>query len=215
MPAIAAQPWRHCRSLVLTLLAMLVGFSAARPADAQMTQSSKPIFAVPPSIWDRRMVSARPLLTQTISDFAALADGIVFGMGPGEVNAHMPVPAKGVTWTALPQATEFQDDVRYFWVKFDDAPNLHTGATACAGDESYIVFMFKTRGLFRISYRLMPSAVCPRTAEVLGQIFGRFVSMTTDIAYSVHYRAGPLDVLDITDATAGYMLSTRWQPRVE
>ena len=161
------------------------------------------------------MVSARPLLNQTVSDFAAIVDGILFGMGPGEVNAHLPNPTKGVTWTALPQATEFQDDVRYFWVKFDDVPAMHAGSTACVGDESYIVFMFKARGLFRISYRLMPSAVCPRTAEALGQIFGRFVTMTTDIALSVHYRAGPLDVVDITDSTAGYLLSTRWQPHAE
>ncbi len=215
MQASAALPWRRCRSLLPALLAMLVAAAVVRPADAQAPPAGRPIFAVPPSLWDRRMVSVRPLLNQTVSDFAAIADGIVFGMGPGEVNAHMPVPAKGVTWTALPQATEFQDDVRYFWVKFDDAPNLRAGATACAGDESYIVFMFKTRGLFRISYRLMPSAVCPRTTEVLDQIFGRFVAISADIAASVHYRAGPLDVVDITDSTAGYLLSTRWQPRAE
>ena len=215
MPAIAALPWRRRRSLILSVLALLLAFGCARPAAAQSNPVNKPIFAVPPAVWDRKMVSARPLLSQTVSDFAAIVDGIVFGMGPAEVNARMPVPAQGVTWTALPQATEFTDDVRYFWVKFDDAPNMRAGTSACVGDESYIVFLFKARGLFRISYRLMPSAACPRTTDAMGQIFGRFVSITADIALGVHYRAGPLDVVDITDATAGYLLATRWQPRLE
>ncbi len=215
MPAIAAPSWRCLTIFLMALLASPVGGGAMSPAAAQPTKANKPILAPPPSQWDRQMLSGRALLGQTITDFTAITGGITFGMGPGEVNAHMPSPAKGVSWVAMPQATEFQDDIRYFWVRFEDARDLQMGATACVGDESYIVFLFRPSGLFRISYRLMPSAACPRPADATAEIFGRYVAITTDIALSVHYKAGPMEVVDVTDSTAGYLLATRWQPRAE
>ena len=77
------------------------------------------------------------------------------------------------------------------------------------------MFLFQERGLFRISYRLTPDNNCPRITDTAEEIFGRYVTITADIALSVHYRAGPLEVVDITDPTAGYLVATRWQPRVE
>ena len=216
MPATTAPSWRRYWTFAAALpalLALLAG--GVLPATAQQTRTNKPILAPPPSQWDRQMLAGRPLLSQTVSDLSAITSGIAFGMGPGEVNTHMPAPAKGVSWTALPQATEFPDDVRYFWARLEDASTLQAGASACTGDESYIVFLFRPRGLFRISYRLMPSAGCPQPADAAAEIFGRFVAITTDIALSVHYRAGPMQVVDITDAAAGYLLTTRWQPRAE
>lgn len=215
MLPIVAPSWRRRSTFISALLALLVGAGSLSPAAAQPAQVSKPILSPPPSQWDHAMFSGRPLLSQTLSDLTAITDGIVFGMGPGEVNAHMPSPAKGVIWSALPQATEYQDDVRYFWIRFDDARDLRAGATACSGDDSYIVFLFQPRGLFRISFRLMPSPACPRTAEAAREIFKRYVAITTDLALSVHYRAGPMEIVDVTDPTAGYLLATRWQPRAE
>lgn len=214
MLAIAAPPWRQRSTFILALLALLAGGGGLSSAAGQQTQT-KPILAPPPSLWDHAMLSGKALLSQTVTDFRAITNGIIFGMGSGEVNMHMPSPAKDVSWSALPQATEFQDDIRYFWVRFEDARDLRAGALSCAGDDSYIVFMFQPRGLFRISYRLMPSAACPRTANAAAEIFRRYVTITTDIALSVHYRAGPMEIVDVTDATAGYLVATRWQPRAE
>jgi hypothetical protein len=213
MPAKMAPSWRRLLALSLALLAPLVGAGVSTPAAAQDAPVNKPILAPPPSRWDRQMLSGRPLLSQTVSDLTAVTAGIAFGMGPGEVNTHMPNPAKGIAWTALPAATEFTDDVRYFWIRFEDARDLRMGATACAGTDSYIVFLFQPRGLFRISYRLVPDVACPRPADAAEEIFGRYVSISTDIALSVHYRAGATEIVDVTDPTAGYLLATRWQPR--
>jgi hypothetical protein len=213
MPAKTAPSSRWPLTFVRSLPAGLAGCGMALAAAAQDAPVNKPILAPPPSVWDRQVLSGRPLLSQTVSDFAAITTGIVFGMGPGEVNAHMPNPAKGISWTALPAATEFHDDVRYFWIRFEDARGLRVGAKSCAGAESYIVFLFQPRGLFRISYRLVPDVACPRPAGAIAEIFARFVSLATDLALSVHYRAGPMEVVDVTDPTAGYLMATRWQPR--
>lgn len=215
MPATAAQDWRRHLTCILTRLTLLAGIVCALPAAAQTASNNKPILAPPPSVWDHQMLSGRPLLSQTVSDFAAITNDILFGMGPGEANDHLPTPAAGVSWNTLPPATEFQDDVRYFWVRFQDAGALRVGATACVGPDSYIVFLFRPRGLFRISYRLLPSAACPTPIDAAEQIFGRYVTLSTDIALSVHYRAGPIEVVDVTDPTAGYLIATRWQPHAE
>ena len=214
MPANTAPSWRQRPTPILTLLVTLAGLGGAWPATAQDAPVNKPIMAPPPSQWDNKMLSGRPLLSQTVSDFAAIAAGIQFGMGPAEVNDHMPSPAKGISWSALPAAVEFQNDVRYFWIRFEDSRDLRMGATGCAGADSYIVFLFQPSGLFRISFRLVPDAACPRPAAAAAEVFKRYVAISTDIALSVHYRAGAMEIVDVTDPTAGYLLATRWQPRV-
>ncbi len=95
MLPIVAPSWRRRSTFISALLALLVGAGSLSPAAAQPAQVSKPILSPPPSQWDHAMFSGRPLLSQTLSDLTAITDGIVFGMGPGEVNAHMPSPAKG------------------------------------------------------------------------------------------------------------------------
>ena len=215
MPAKTAPSWRRRPKLIMALLATLAGFGGALPVSAQDGTTNKPILAPPPSQWDRKMLSGRPLLSQTISDFTAITTGIVFGMGPGEVNDRLPNPARGISWSALPAAAEFQNDVRYFWIRFEDARDLRMGATGCAGADSYIVLLFQPRGLFRISYRLMPDVACPHPGVAAREVFGRYVSITATIALSVHYRAGRMEVVDVTDPTAGFLLNTRWQPRAE
>ena len=104
---------------------------------------------------------------------------------------------------SLPPATEFQSDVRYFWVRMEGLRDLRAGSTSCVGANSYIVLLFQSRGLFRISYRLAPDASCPRPADAAAEIFGRYVSIMQEIAQSVHYRARAMEVVDITDPTAG------------
>jgi hypothetical protein len=211
MQAIAGRSLRRSLGVILTALVPIVGGWGLSRASAQPTP--KPILAPPPLLWDNAMLSARPALGQTVSDFAAITGGIVFGMEPADANALLPVPASGITWTVLPPASEFQDDIRYFWTRLDGARDLRAGSTACVGGSSYIVFLFQARGLFRISYRLIPDAACPRPGDAAREIFGRYVQITRSIAQSVHYRVGAMEVVDITDPTAGYLTTVRWQPR--
>jgi|GEM_PF-2100460 len=200
--------------LPFAILAATWSPTAAQPAPG--TQETKHILTPPPLRWDRQMLSGRPALSQTITDFAAITTGITFGLDPSAVNAKLPAPAPGVAWGSLPAAGEFQDDIRYFWVRLEGLTDLHAGATACLGVDSYIVFLFQQRGLFRMSYRLAPDATCPNVNDAAEEIFGRYVSIATDIAQSVHYRAGSLEIVDISDPTAsGYLVATRWHPRVE
>ena len=205
MPAsMARSSWRAALLGVVML---------AAPVVAQPSRDNKPVLAPPPSQWDNRILTVRPALSQTVTDFAAITGGIVFGLGPADVNARMPAPAPGVSWTALPAATEFRDDVRYFWVRIEGLREMRAGSTACVGPNSYIVFLFQARGLFRISYRLVPDAACPNPADAAAEIFGRYVTIAPEIALSVHYRVGQQEIIDITDPTAGYLVATRWQPR--
>jgi len=211
MPANTAPSWRRH---VVPTLALLAGLGVAAPVWAQDEPVDLPILTPPPSVWDHQMLNGRPLLSQTVSNLTAITTGIAFGMGPGEVNTHMPVPAQGISWSALPPATEFQDDIRYFWIRFDEAGGLRLGAKGCVGTDSYIVFLFQSRGLFRISYRLVPDVACPRPAAAALEIFGRFVSLATEVAIAEHYRAGAMEIIDVTDPTAlSSLRAIRWQPK--
>jgi hypothetical protein len=213
MQAIAAQSLRRRLGLMLTVLVLVPPVCGLGVSRAFAQPAPKPILAPPSLLWDNAMLSARPALSQTVTDFAAITGGIVFGMEPADANALLPVPASGITWTVLPPATEFQDDIRYFWTRLEGASDLRAGSTACVGASSYIVFLFQARGLFRISYRLIPDAACPRPGDAASEIFGRYVPITRSIALSVHYRVGAMEVVDITDPTAGYLTTVRWQPR--
>ena len=211
MPARTAPSWRRH---VVPTLALLAGLGMAVPARAQDEPVDLPILKPPPSVWDHQMLNGRPLLNQTVSDLTAITTGLAFGMGPGEVNAHMPVPAQGISWSDLPAATEFRDDIRYFWIRFDEARDLRMGAKGCAGADSYIVFLFQSRGLFRMSYRLVPDVACPHPAVAALEIFGRFVSLATEVVIAEHYRAGAMEIIDVTDPTAlSALRAVRWQPK--
>ena len=216
MPPTKAPSMRRSSAPLPALLALMVGFGFAVSARAQDGAADKPILAAPPMVWDHSMLSVRPLLTQTVSDLTAITSRISFGMGPGEVNDRLPHPTKGIAWNTIPAAMEFRDDVRYFWIRFDDARDPRMGATACVGSDSHVVFMFQPRGLFRISYRLVPDVACPHPAGAAEQIFGRFVGLADGIVRSAHYRAGTMEIVDLTDPTASTdLLATRWQPKAE
>ncbi|HEY0185722.1 MAG TPA: hypothetical protein VGC09_23205 [Rhodopila sp.] len=180
--------------------------SAARAA------SLKRVFLPPPLQWDGTMLNARPALRQSAADLAGLTGGIAFGMSPQEVNARLPNPYSGLSWEALPAATEYPGDVRYFGVPIARSGALHIAGAACLGDASYVVFLFNTRGLFRLSYRLVADNGCVDTDTAAQMIFARYVPIGQSVALSMRYRAGNTDVVDLTDPTAGSLILTRWRP---
>jgi hypothetical protein len=157
------------------------------------------------------MLANRPALPQTATDFANLTSGIAFGMTPAEVNARLPDPYPGLSWSALPEASEYPGEVRYFWSRMDGAGALRVGVTSCTGSASYVIFLFGSHGLFRLSYRLLPDQGCPRTTAAARDIFARYVPIGSVVALSVHYRSGTAEVVDVTDPTAGYLIPTRWR----
>jgi hypothetical protein len=171
------------------------------------------IFAVPPTRWDNSMSRDQPAQISGPSDLANLTGGIEFGMSPAEVNASLPTPAPGVEWIDLPFASEYPDEVRYFWVRFDAVREPLAGITACAGASSYIVFLFRDRGLFRISWRLLPDDPCPSTRAAAEQIYARYLAIDGAAALASHYRAGKAEVVEVTDPGVDYLIPYRWANR--
>ncbi len=137
----------------------------------------------------------------------------MFGLSPNEVNTKLPTPTPAIDWATLPSASEYPDDVRYFWVRFDATQELKDGINSCVGATSYIVFMFRQRGLFRISWRMPEDAGCPSTRAAAEDILGRFLAIDRSAALTIHYRAGNAEVVEITDPNADYLLPYRWTNR--
>jgi hypothetical protein len=210
------------RTAMLLLLA--AGPAFAQPAatpDAAATPGAVPapgastgpvmrIIVPPPVQWDAAMSGSRPALQQTATDFANLTGGITFGMLPSDANAHLLEPYPGLSWNTLPMANEYPGEVRYFGVPFSQAGTLRMNPTACSGAASYLVFLFNSNGLFRLSYRLTADKICNDTNEAAQEILARYVSIGQTVALSLRYRTGRTQVVDITDPTAGYLIPTRW-----
>ncbi len=169
------------------------------------------ILVPPPLQWDNAMLTSRPALQQTASDFANLTGGLAFGMSAPSVNALLPNPYPGLGWNGLSLANEYPGEVRYFGIPISAAGTLRMGLTACAGGGSYIVFLFSDRGLFRLSYRLIADKSCPDTNPAAREIFERYVPIGQTVALSVRYRSGKTEVVDVTDFAAGYLIPPRWR----
>jgi len=185
---------------------------AATPVGpAASAEPVKRIFTPPPVQWDNTMLSFRPALQQTATDFANLTGGIAFGMSPGQVNALLPDPYPGLSWTGLSLANEYPGEVRYFGVPIDRAGALRMNFTGCPGAGSYVVLLFNSRGLFRMSYRLTADKSCANTNEAAQSIFARYVPIGQTVAMSWRYRTSKTEVVDVTDPTAGYLIPTRWR----
>jgi hypothetical protein len=182
------------------------------PLTAAPGQTTR-IFAVPPTRWDNAMSRDQPAQILGASDLANLTGGIVFGLSPSEVNAQLPAPAPGVEWTALPFAAEYPDEVRYFWVRFDALRQPPGASTACTGANSYIVFLFRDRGLFRISWRLLPDDTCPSTGAAAEDIYARYLAIDGPVTLASHYRAGKAEVVEVTDPNVHYLIPYRWANR--
>jgi hypothetical protein len=172
--------------------------------------ASKRIVAVAPMQWDRDALTVQPARRQTMTDFASLTGGILFGMNPGDVNNVLPMQSQGISWSKLPPAREFSDDARYVWVRLDAARDLAAGIDHCTGQSSYVALLFCARGLFRLSYRLIPDAKCPSVSAAAADVFARYLAISPNLALSVHYRSGPVDVVDINDPTVSYLIPQRW-----
>jgi hypothetical protein len=179
-------------------------------AGSAATGSGKHIFLAPPLQWDNAMLSYHPALQQTAADFANLTGGFAFGMQPTAVNAKLPEPYPGLSWSGLALANEFPGEARLFGVPIAAAGGLRMGLTACTGANSYLVFLFKANGLFRLSYRLTGDKTCPDVDEAAQQIYAHYVPLGRSAAFSVRYRTGATQVVDITDPTADYLVPVRW-----
>jgi hypothetical protein len=188
--------------------------SAVASSGAAPSEPVKRIFLPPPLQWDSAMGSSRPALQQTATDFANLTGGIAFGLSPGQVNARLPDPYPGLSWDRLPAANEYPGEVRYFGVPLERAGTLRMNLTECAGAASYVVLLFTSNGLFRLSYRLTADRTCADTNAAAQAIFARFVPIGETVALSVRYRTGNTEVVDVTDPTSGYLIPTRWRQAI-
>jgi hypothetical protein len=97
-----------------------------------------------------------------------------------------------------------------FGVAIGAAGVLRLDMTACTGANSYLVFLFNSNGLFRLSYRLAPDQTCPDTNEAAQQIYARYIRLGGGVAFSARYRTGNTQVVDITDPTADTVVPIRW-----
>ncbi len=185
------------------LAALLVPLT---PASAESAR----IFAIPPTRWDNSMSRDQPAQILGPSDLANLTGGITFGLSPAEVNAKLPTPTPGVEWIDLPFASEYPDEVRYFWVRFDAVRDTSAGTTSCTGAGSYVVFLFRDRGLFRISWRLLPDDKCPATRAAAEDLYARYLAIDGTAVLATHYRAGNADVVEVTDPRVDYLIPYRW-----
>ena len=193
---------------LLGLLLVLVAWAATAGA-----QETRRIVVVPPLQWDNPMGTFRSAYRQSPADLGPLTGGILFGMKPNEVNALLPEPQAGMAWNALPLANEYPEDVRYFWIRMSRLGVLTGGTTACVGQGSYVAFLFRSRGLFRLSFRLIPDATCPSVEVAARDILAHYAVLGQDVVRSIHYRFGGLDVVDITDPGAGHLGTIRLQQR--
>jgi hypothetical protein len=204
---------------IAMLLMLAASQACAQPAVPNMASPSAPapssepvkrIFVPPPVQWDHAMLSFRPALQQTATDFANLTGGIAFGMSPSQVNARMPAPYAGLSWNDLPLANEYPGEVRYFGLPIDQAGPLRPDLSGCPGRAGYVVLLFSDKGLFRLSYRLIADKACADTNEAAQAIFAHYVPIGQTVAMSARYRTGRTEVVDVTDPTAGYLIPTRW-----
>ena len=194
-------------------IALIAALLAVAPGASAQPAQTKQIFVAPPLQWTADLLSWRPALRQGSYEFSNLTGGVMFGMSPEHVNALLPKPVAGITWTKLTVAGEFTDDIRYFWLPLQAVPDLRVGVTSCLGSGSYVVVMFRRQGLFRLSYRLMPDPGCTSTENAARELLGRYVQIGPEVALSVRYRTGRIDVVDVSDATAGYIVAQRWLAR--
>lgn len=174
---------------------------------------TKHISAVPPTQWDSAMSRDQPAQILGPSDLANLTGGIVFGLSPTEVNAKLPTPTPGVEWIDLPFASEYPGEVRYFWIRFATAGQPLSGVTDCTGAGSYIVFLFRDRALFRISWRLLPDDRCPSTRAAAEDIYARYLAIDGSASLASHYRSGTAEVVEVTDPVVDDLIPYRWTNR--
>ena len=176
-------------------------------------EETKRLFALPPLQWDREQSRDKPARIHGPSDLGNLTGGIVFGMQPADVNRKLPNPAVGVDWAGLSSAAEYPEDIRYFWIPFDESKDLTAGVTSCAGTNSQIVFLFRASGLFRMSWRLVADPRCPSPRLAAEDVYARFLAIDRAAALTTHYRPNKAETVDVTDPGASFLIPIRWVNR--
>jgi len=189
------------------------GAQATAPRATTQQIPEKRLMVVPPLQWDETIMTPRPVQRHMASDFARLTGGIIFGMNASEVGASLPDQGGGRDWFNLPLAAEFPEDVRYFFVRPSATGDLGAGVATCVGEQSYVVFLFRGRGLFRISFRLFPDATCPSVKEAAVAVMARYATLDPDLVLATHYQNGIAEVVDLVDPGSGHLRTIRWQQR--
>lgn len=194
--------------LLVVPLLLAAKATAAQPAPAD---TNLRVFLPPALEWNKRTLTARRGTQQGTADLAQINGGLTFGMTPEQVAATLPGTPPELNWYNLRSARDYPIEVRYFWLRLDDLPAWRSQIKGCAGQSSYVAFLFTIRGLFRISFRLLPDAACPSLTTAALDLFAPYVTLAPDIALSTRYRSGPAEVVDITDPAAAALIPIRWQ----
>lgn len=208
------QIFRVCLALPLLLAAAPVSAQLLPPPVPQGPPAPLRILLPPPVQWDRGMLNYGPALRQSASDFAILTNGVKFGMTPADLNATLPDPLPRLRLSDLPLANEYPGEVHYFGVPIAAVGGLRMNVADCLGTGSYVVFLFGPKGLFRISYRLVPDKSCPDTSRAARDILAAYMPIESSVALSSRYRTVSTEVVDITDPNASYLIPVRWRQGV-
>ena len=210
MPPLAPARWS---GLFVLLFAAATGVVplACHVAVAQPV-TVKRIFVLPVLQWDVDGVRWRYAAEQTATDLGRVMAGLTFGMPPAEVNRLLrPQPANEQQWSDMPVAGEFADEVRYTWLQMNVASTMTAPIKSCFGAGSYVVVLFRASGLFRVSWRFLPDQTCHDVTQASAELYVTFAPIASTVAFSVHYRTGYAEVVDVTDPHAGFLVTQRWQ----
>ncbi len=148
-------------------------------------------------------VGSHIAVQQSTDTLARLMGGLTFGLKPDDVGQHLPRIGGELHWKDLPAAKGFADDVRFVRMPMPDAGTLRPPGTACFGGPSDVVLLFRNGTLFRVSWRFRPDRSCPSPHDAAEALYAGFVPLSSAIAISTHYRAAPVEVVDVTDPGAG------------
>jgi hypothetical protein len=203
--------WRGHKLLAALLFGVVSAANVA--ASAQTPDTTRPIFVLTPMQWDSMGVSSHIAAQQAPSDLARIMGGFRFSMKPEEVSQHLPKLGAQLHWADLPAAKEFSEEVRLVRVPMQVAGVLRAPVTACFGDPSHVVLLFRDNALFRVSWRFLPGPNCPTPRPAAEQLYAAYVSLSAKVAVSTYYRAGTAEVVDVTDPGAGPLLTEHWQVR--
>jgi hypothetical protein len=198
----------HLRSLTAGIAAII---SVA--AMAQTQDTTKRILVLPPLQWNDTGVNWHYATQHSATDVARLMGGLTFGLKLDEVSQHLPKFGSNLRWADLPAATEFSEDVRFVRIPMRVAAGLRAPVTACFGEPSHVVLLFRGKALFRVSWRFLADQSCPNPRAAAFQLFAAYVPIATTVAVSVRYRTGQAEVVDVTDPAAQALIAQRWQAR--
>src|SRR5689334_11974005 len=163
------------RHLFLPVAVSLIAAAGSVRAQPKVPDAAPRVFVPPVLEWNARTQTVRPAEPQTPRDLARVNGDIVFGMTPQQVAAQLPGVPQTLSWSTLRSAREYSSDVRYFWVRLDDLPEWRSRLSGCVGNTSYVAILFSSRGLFRLSFRLIPDAACPALTEAAMDLLARYM----------------------------------------